>query len=63
MSTETDRQSHRKSKRDSSLTDHMDATDFFPPGTGWNTGAAKSPEPQRQDARTSPQSPIEPRQH
>jgi hypothetical protein len=63
MSTETDRQSHRKSKRDRSLTDHMDATDFFPPGVGWNKDAANAPEPQRQDARPSPQSPIEHRQH
>lgn len=63
MSTEIDRQSQRKGKRESSLTDHLDATDFFPPGTGWNQGAAKAPAPQRQDARTSPQSTIEPRQH
>ena len=63
MRTETDRQSHRKGKRDSSLTDHLDANDFFPPGTGWNTGAATSPEPQRQAARPTQQPPIEPRQH
>ncbi len=55
MSTETDRQSPRKGKQDRSLTEHLDATDFFPPGTGWNTDAAPVPDPQRQDERPAPQ--------
>lgn len=55
MSTETDRQSPRKGKQDRSLTEHLDATDFFPPGTGWNTDAAEVTDPQRQDARPAPQ--------
>ena len=62
MTTETDRQS-RKSKQDRSLTDHLDATDFFPPGTGWNMDAAETLDPQRQDARTAPQSPHDHPRH
>ena len=57
MTTETDRQSPSKGKQERSLTEHLDANDFFPPGTGWNKDATMVPDPQRQDARTSPQSP------
>ena len=63
MTTETDRQSRRKSKQDRSLTDHLDATDFFPPGTGWNTDAAEAPDRPRQAARTAPQSPLDHPRH
>jgi len=63
MTTETDRQSPRKGKQERSLTEHLDATDFFPPGTGWNKDATKAPDPQRQDARTAPQSPSDHPRH
>ena len=55
MTTETDHQSP-KIKQDRSLTDHLDATDFFPPGTGWNTDTTEANGAQRQDAQAPPQS-------
>ena len=63
MNPETDRPSPRKGKQDSSLTEHLDATDFFPPGTGWNKASATAPEQKRQDAGSSPQSPLDQRGH
>ena len=63
MSTETDRQSPGKGKQEHSLTEHLDATDFFPPGTGWNKDATTAPDPQREDAPTAAQAPSDHPRH
>ncbi|CAN5260841.1 hypothetical protein BH11PSE14_BH11PSE14_01200 [soil metagenome] len=62
MSMDIDGQSPRKGKHDS-LADHLKASDFFPPGVGWNKAAEQDPGQQRQDVRPTPRSPIEPAQH
>ncbi len=61
MSTEIDRQSRPKGAHES-LTDHLTASDYFPPGTGWNAAETPDPEQQPKVARPAPRSTIELRQ-
>ncbi|MEO6104587.1 MAG: hypothetical protein ABIP44_13255 [Pseudoxanthomonas sp.] len=62
MTMEIDRQSRHKTKRDS-LADHLKASDFFPPGEGWNAAGTQGTQQQGQNAQDAPVSPNEPRQH
>ena len=62
MSMDPDQQSHRQDK-DDSLADRLNASDFFPPGTGWNTAGNQTSGQPRQDVQATPVSPLEPRQH
>ena len=51
MKTQTD--SERDDKARQAPLDQLSASDFFPPGEGWNQGGSESRDPERQEHKPS----------